>query len=108
MSAFGPLNPGPINHEEDGPLEVCVPLRQPIAASGEASASELPGGRVASVMMVGDQCAFPAILEGYDAASDWIRTNGYEMAGSPREIWHGKPGEEDRMEIAWPFKEPGA
>jgi DNA-binding transcriptional MerR regulator len=97
---------GPINHEEDGPLEVCMPIQQPISAAGEAVVSELPGGKLACVMAIGDQCDFPAILAAYDTASDWIRTNGYEMAGSPREIWHSKPGEQDRMEIAWPFKEP--
>jgi DNA-binding transcriptional MerR regulator len=97
---------GPINHEEDGPIEVCVPVQRPIAATDSVSPDELPAGKVACVMMTGAECDFPAILEGYDTAIDWIRKNGYEPTGAPREIWHSKPGEQDRMEIAWPFKEP--
>ena len=66
-------------------------------------AGELPGGHVASVVMHGDQCEFPAILQGYDAVYDWIRVNGYEPNGAAREIWHSSPGPDARMEIAVPF-----
>ena len=96
---------GPINHEDDGPIEVCLPIHGTIAAEGEAVPRELAGGKVASVMMTGDQCEFPAILKAYDLAHDWIRKHGYEPTESPREIWHSDPGENARMEIAWPFRE---
>jgi DNA-binding transcriptional MerR regulator len=95
---------GPINHEEDGPIQICVPVQRPLAAADGISPEELPAGKVACVMMVGPDCDFPAILTGYDTAIDWIRKNGYEPTGAPREIWHSQPGEEDRMEIAWPFR----
>jgi DNA-binding transcriptional MerR regulator len=97
---------GPVNQEDDGPIEVCVPIERPLAATGNAVSRELAGGRVASVMMTGDQCEFPAILDGYDAVYDWIRKNGYEVIESPREIWHSLPGETQRTEIAWLFREP--
>ena len=103
---FG-LYHGPINGEDDGPIEVCVPVRRRPATQGEVTARELPGGRVASVLLRGDQCEFPAVLEGYDVTHDWIQQNGYEPADSPREIWHSEPGEDGRMEIAWPFHERG-
>jgi DNA-binding transcriptional MerR regulator len=99
---------GPINHESDGPIEVCLPVQSKIAATGDVRARELAGGKIASVMLHGDQCKFPEILKGYDAVHDWIRQNGYEALESPREIWHSKPGEGAKMEVAWLFKEASA
>jgi DNA-binding transcriptional MerR regulator len=99
---------GPINHDDDGPIEVCLPVQQPSAANGEVVARELPGGTAACVMLHGDQCAFPAILQGYDTVFDWIRQNGYEPAESPREIWHSAPGEGARMEVLCLIRKAGA
>jgi DNA-binding transcriptional MerR regulator len=96
---------GPINHEADGPIEVCLPVQNTIAATGDVRARELAGGTIASVMLHGDQCEFPEILKGYDAVHDWIRQNGYEVVEAPREIWHSEPGEDAKMEVAWLFKE---
>ena len=104
---FG-LYHGPVNQEDDGPIEVCLPVPRLLAVEGAVAARQLAGGQVAYVVMQDDQCQFPAILEGYDALYDWIRQNGYEIADSPREIWHSQPGEAARMEIAWPFREPAA
>jgi DNA-binding transcriptional MerR regulator len=107
--AFG-IYYGPINAEDDGPLEVCLPVATlPTAAATDGlTARTLPGGRVASVMLTGAECDFPAILGGYDAVHHWITQNGYQMADAPREIWHTPPGGTDgRMEIAWPFVEKG-
>jgi DNA-binding transcriptional MerR regulator len=96
---------GPINHEDDGPIEVCVPVQATLTASGEATTRELAGGKLASVMMIGDQCEFPAILKGYDLVYDWVGKHSYEVTEPPREIWHSEPGENARMEIALPFRE---
>ena len=96
---------GPVNHDADGPIEVCLPVQGRILASGDIAMRELAGGKIASVMLHGDQCEFPEILKGYDAVYDWIRQNGYEAAESPREIWHSEPGMDARMEVAWLFKE---
>jgi DNA-binding transcriptional MerR regulator len=95
---------GPINHEDDGPIEVCLPVTGALSPTGEVAARDLAGGKLASVMMTGDECEFPAILKGYDMAFDWVRKNGYEPAEPPREIWHSEPGESARMEIALLFK----
>jgi len=95
---------GPINHEDDGPIEVCLPVKTALALTGEAVSRELSAGKLASVIMTGDQCEFPAILKGYDLAFDWVRKHGYEPTEPPREIWHSAPGESARMEIALPFK----
>jgi DNA-binding transcriptional MerR regulator len=94
---------GPVNHEDDGPIEVCLPVKAALTASGDVATRELSAGKLASVMMVGEQCEFPAILKGYDLAFDWVHKNGYQAAEPPREIWHSEPGASARMEIALPF-----
>ena len=95
---------GPINQEEDGPIEVCLPVKSALVATGEIATRELAGGKLASVMMIGDQCEFPAILKGYDLVFDGVGKHGYDATEPPREIWHSAPGEDARLEIALPFR----
>jgi DNA-binding transcriptional MerR regulator len=94
---------GPINHDDDGPIEVCVPVERALTVSGEVATRELAAGKLASVILTGDQCEFPAVLKGYDVAFDWVGKHGYEATESPREIWHSMPGEPERIEVAVPF-----
>jgi effector-binding domain-containing protein len=96
---------GPVTHEDNGPLEVCVPVERAPLLQGAAQARTLAGGTAATTMLEGDQCNFPAVLKGYDAVYDWVSANGYEAAEPPREIWHSKPDEHPRMEVVLPFRE---
>ena len=97
---------GAINDQEDGPIEICLPVSGQVKGKGDVQVKELQGGDAACVMTVGAQTDFPAIMGAYDAAADWIQKNGYQMAEPPREIWHSGPGggEEPKMEIVWMFK----
>lgn len=95
---------GPINEQEDGPIEICIPVNGQVTDKGDVQVKELQGGNAACVMMLGAQTDFPAILGAYDAAADWIQKNGYAMAESPREVWHTGPGPDAQMEIVWLFK----
>ncbi|GAB4580615.1 MAG: helix-turn-helix domain-containing protein [Anaerolineales bacterium] len=95
---------GAINMQEDGPIEICLPVKENVTVEGNVVLKELAGGKAASVVLLGNQCEFPEILNGYDAAADWIQKNGYEMAEAPREVWHTAPGVEAQMEIVWLFK----
>ena len=61
--SFG-IYTGPVNHEDDGPISVCVPVPQLLGAEGEIEAHALPAARLACVTLRGSQCDFPAILEG--------------------------------------------
>lgn len=99
---------GPVNHTDDGPLEVCFPVRGSFTAAGDVAVKELPQEKVAVVRVTGEQCRFPEIIGAYDAAHDWITANGHQPDGPPREVWNG-PDENGMMEIAWPFvdKETG-
>jgi effector-binding domain-containing protein len=104
-ASFGIFH-GVINEQEDGPIEICIPVDGNLNADGDVAVKQLAGGDAACVMTVGAQTDFPTILGAYDAAADWIQKNGYQMAESPREIWHSGPGgrEEPKMEIVWLFK----
>ena len=97
---------GAINEPDDGPIEICIPVDGNLKAEGDVQVKQLQGGSAACVVMIGTQTDFPAILGAYDAAADWIQKNGYQMADSPREVWHSGPGsgEEPKMEIVWLFK----
>jgi effector-binding domain-containing protein len=92
---------GPINDQEDGPIEICLPVRGSVTGTEKIVLKQLFGGNAASVTLQGEQCEFPAILKGYDAVSEWIPANGYQKHGPPREVWHSGPGPEAKMEILW-------
>lgn len=87
---------GPVNHEEDGPVEACVPK-----AGGD---KRLPAGEVAFTQISGAQCDFPEILGAYDSVYRWAKEHEREPAGPPREIYFNKIGEPLEMEIALPLR----
>jgi DNA-binding transcriptional MerR regulator len=87
---------GPVNHEEDGPVEVCVPKND-----GE---KRLPSGEVAFTAISGAQCDFPEILGAYESVYRWAKDHRREPAGPPREIYFNRIGEPLQMEIALPLR----
>ena len=95
--AAGPafaLYHGEVNEQDDGPVEVCVPV-----ADGD---KRLAAGEVAYTRASGSQCAFPEIIGAYDAVATWAKANGRDLVGSPREIYLAGLGTPDeRLEIAW-------
>jgi effector-binding domain-containing protein len=86
---------GPVNDEEDGPVEVCVP-----ATGGD---KQLPAGEVAFTEIRGEQCRFPEILGAYDAVYRWVKDNGREPSGPAREIYLSGPGAAEQLQIAVPL-----
>ena len=95
---------GPVNEQEDGPVETCLAVQGPVAGRDNIEAKQLEGGKAACVVITGDQCHYPELLGAYDAASDWIQKNGYETTQPPREIWYTGPGPDAKWEIVWLFK----
>lgn len=95
---------GPINEQDDGPIEVCVPAAGALEPTGAIVLRELPGGPAAVVTVRGDEGTFPTILEAYEAACDWIQGQGHRTAGPPREVWLSEPGEPEVFEIVWRFE----
>jgi DNA-binding transcriptional MerR regulator len=86
---------GPVNNEEDGPVEVCVP-----AEEGE---QRLPAGEIAFTEISGEQCQFPEILGAYDAVYRWVKQNGRQASGPAREIYLRGPGGDEQLQIAVPL-----
>jgi DNA-binding transcriptional MerR regulator len=86
---------GPVNNEEDGPVEVCVPT--------EEGDKRLPAGEIAFAEISGEQCRFPEILGAYDAVYRWVKRNGREAAGPSREIYLCGPGGVEQLQIAVPL-----
>jgi DNA-binding transcriptional MerR regulator len=86
---------GPVNNEEDGPVEVCVPT--------DDSDQRLPAGEIAFTEISGEQCRFPEILGAYDAVYRWVKQNGREAAGPSREIYLRGPGADEQLQIAVPL-----
>jgi len=86
---------GPVNHEEDGPVEVCVP--QP---DGD---KRLPAGEIAFTEITGEQCRFPEILGAYDAVYRWITEHSRQAAGPSREIYFAGPQGLEHVHIAVPL-----
>lgn len=103
-ASFGIFH-GAINADNDGPIEICLPVDQLVEQPGEIVGRVLNASKLAVVTLHGDQCEFPHILAGYDAGCDWVKANGYVVSDSPREIWINPPGPDALMEIAWPFHE---
>jgi DNA-binding transcriptional MerR regulator len=87
---------GPVNNEENGPVEVCVPK-----TDGD---KRLPAGEVAFTEVSGSQCQFPEILGAYEAVYRWAKEHGREPDGPAREIYLSGPGEHLQMEIAVPLR----
>jgi DNA-binding transcriptional MerR regulator len=97
---------GTVNEEEDGPYELCLPVDHILTNDGEVISRELPAGRLALVMLDGEEARHPAAAAGYDAVYDWIQQHGYEVADGPRVIYQRLVSDTDqRMEIAWPYRE---
>jgi DNA-binding transcriptional MerR regulator len=86
---------GPVNAEEDGPVEVCVPI--------DDGDKRLPAGEIAFTEIAGEQCQFPEILGAYEAVYRWAKEHGREVCGPAREIYLSGTGADEQLQIAVPL-----
>jgi DNA-binding transcriptional MerR regulator len=86
---------GPVNADEDGPVEACVP-----SVNGDR---RLPAGEIAFTEITGEQCQFPQILGAYEAVYRWAKEHGREASGPAREIYLREPGADEQLQIAVPL-----
>lgn len=93
---------GPVNHEENGRVEVCLPVKGSFDVSGDVVLRQLPAAKVVSTTADKAHADFPEILGAYDTLADWMQQNGHHMTASPREIWLFK-NDEEAIRIDWPF-----
>ena len=85
-------------------VEAGFPIARPIAPSGDVVASELPGGKVATVVHVGPYEALPAT---YDRLTAWARERSLRLADTMWEVYYSDPRQEPdsgtwRTGVYWP------
>ena len=93
---------GPVNENDDGPVEICFPVQGNIVPSGDIIVREIPAHQGAIGTTTPEQAQYPAILDVWDAVVSWVPRNKFEMSEEPvscYEIWH-----EDTVSIVQPFK----
>ena len=98
---------GEVNEDSDGPVEVCVPIDNLPADPPGVAVRHEPAHREAYVRLRKAQVEFPQILSAYDAVVEWLRANGMEVGGPPREIYFTDfmaAGPEDEVcDVAYPL-----
>jgi hypothetical protein len=95
---------GEVNEDDDGPVEVCLPVATPSPATRTE-----PAHREAYVVVTAAQLQWPHILSAYDAVERWIDATGRTWAGPPREVYRGNNPEaaapEDEVcDVAFPIR----
>ena len=93
---------GPVNENDDGPVEICYPVQGSIVPSGEIIVHEIPLHQGAIGTATPEQSRFPAIIEVWEAVVSWVQDNKFQMseeAVACYEIWH-----EDTVSIVQPFE----
>ncbi|MFJ5232794.1 MerR family transcriptional regulator [Kitasatospora sp. NPDC088391] len=97
---------GQVDEDNDGPVEVCVPVDPARAADLTAPHRTEPAHREAYTTLTKAQVEYPQILSAYDAVHTWGEQAGAEQAGPPREVYFADwdaAGPADRVcDIAFP------
>jgi DNA-binding transcriptional MerR regulator len=98
---------GEINHESDGPAEVCIPIDSARAAATGAPTRQEPAHREAYLRITKAQVEFPQILSAYDAVGHWLGDNGHTATLPPREVyfadWDAAGPDDEVCDIAFPM-----
>lgn len=95
--------------QTDLDVEIAIPVAKtvkesiPLEAGRTIQVYELPAVTAASLIYEGDYDQFDSP---YAAIGRWIENNGYKIAGSPRELYHRPPSEEQPAltEIQYPVE----
>lgn len=94
---------GPVNQQDDGPVEICYPFTGQVQPEGEVRIRTIPAHQGAIAKAGPGQNRFPAILQVWDDVLYWVSRN--QLAFSDQtvpcyEIWHG----DDSISIVQPFE----
>lgn len=97
---------GPVNENDDGPVEIGFPVQGKIEPDGEMRVSVIPAHQAAIGTVSPEQSQYPEIIEGWDAVVAWVQENKLTLSDEPvccYEIWH-----EDRtISIVQPVENGG-
>lgn len=96
----GPAGPrfvvfhGEVNEDNDGPVEVCVPVPAGAAGRYGGAVRHEPAYIEAYIPVIRGHFEPPQILSIYDAARRWVREQGLLVTAPPREVY-GYPADPD-------------
>lgn len=98
---------GEVNHDSDGPVEVCVPVDPARAAALTALTRTEPAHREAYVRITKAQVAFPQILSAFETVTRWLGEQGLPCGDSPREVyfadWDASGPDDEVCDVAYPL-----
>lgn len=85
-------------------MEVCVPVDKVLEPAGRLGSRVLEGGRMVSILHAGP---YEEVGKAYEALGAYLKENGLESAGPPREVYivgpeTGRDPAEYRTEVMWP------
>ena len=99
---------GEVNHDSDGPVELCLPFRGSVAPpDGSVAVRTEPAHREAYTRLTRAQIDFPSILDAYGAVERWMEREGHEMTASPREVYFTDadvPADQPFCDVAYPMR----
>jgi DNA-binding transcriptional MerR regulator len=99
---------GEVNHDSDGPVEMCLPIDPSAAGSIPAATRREAAHREAYVRLRKAQVEYPQILSAFDAVAQWLSERGVPAAGSPREVyfadWSAAGPNDEVCDVAFPMR----
>lgn len=95
---------GPVNEEDDGPVEIGVPFAGAVPPRGEMKIREWPAHRAVCIRTFGEYNEYPRVLEMWHALGRYVDEQGLEPDWgedlTTYEVWH----EDMTMTICWPVE----
>jgi DNA-binding transcriptional MerR regulator len=96
---------GPVNENDDGPVEIGVPFTGLVPPAGEIKVRELPAHRTVQVRTFGEYKVYPKLLEMWNGIGKYVHDqnleSNWEHDMTTYEIWHA----DETMTICWPVHE---
>jgi len=98
---------GEVNHDSDGPVEVCVPVDPAAADRLAAPTRDEPAHREAYVRITKAQVAFPQILSAFETVARWLAEQDLTASAAPREVyftdWTAAGPDDEVCDVAFPI-----
>jgi effector-binding domain-containing protein len=95
---------GPVNEEDDGPVEICAPFSGRVLPKEEIKVREIPAHKAVQIQTFGEYNAYPKLLEMWSALgrhiSEQMLEPNWDDDLTTYEIWH----DEETMTICWPVR----
>lgn len=95
---------GPVNEEDDGPVEIAVPFEGLVPPAGDIKVRELPAHKAVQVRTYDEYNEYPKLLEMWNALGRYVEEENLEpdwdQDMTTYEIWH----DDETMTICWPVQ----